>query len=215
MYVPKTFQENDRQQLLQFIGEHSFALLVMTNHAGLPVATHIPIELSIDDHGAARLIGHVSKANPQAKLFGSETNALAVFSGPHSYISSSWYDHVNVPTWNYVAVHVYGRTRLLTDEETLESLRKQVDKYEAASARPNTACPVSVESMTEAYVRKEMKGLVAFEMQIDTMQGAAKLSQNRDDANHAAIVENLHQQGDAGSHRIADEMEKRRKGQRY
>ncbi|MEZ0485676.1 FMN-binding negative transcriptional regulator [Fibrella aquatica] len=207
MYVPKHFQENDREQLLQFIRAHSFALLVLTNEAGVPIATHLPIELNINTNDTARLIGHVSKANPQAKLFGADSQALAVFSGPHAYISSSWYDHVNVPTWNYLSVHVYGRTRVLTDDETFDLLRKQVDKYEAASA-----CPVSIESMTEAYVRQQMKGLVAFEMTIETMQGAAKLSQNRDDVNHAAIIDQLRQRDDIESHHVADEMERRREG---
>ncbi|RYF45341.1 MAG: FMN-binding negative transcriptional regulator, partial [Cytophagaceae bacterium] len=118
MYVPEHFQETDRDGLLQFIREHSFALLVLTNEAGVPIATHLPIELQVDADGIARLSGHISKANPQAKLLGGETSALAVFSGPHAYISSSWYDHVNVPTWNYLSVHVYGRTRVLNEEET-------------------------------------------------------------------------------------------------
>ncbi|MBO0950490.1 FMN-binding negative transcriptional regulator [Fibrella forsythiae] len=207
MYVPKHFQENDRKELLQFMREHSFALLVLTNEAGVPIATHLPIKLQVDADGTALLIGHISKANQLATLFGKQTPALAVFSGPHAYISSSWYDHVNVPTWNYLSVQVYGRTRVLTDEETLALLRTQVDKYETASA-----CPVSIESMTEAYVRQQMKGLIAFELTIETMQGAAKLSQNRDDVNHAAIVKQLRQRDDVESHRVADEMEKRREG---
>lgn len=207
MYVPKNFQENDREKLLQFVRDQSFALLVLTNEDGIPIATHLPIELQIGTDSVARLVGHLSKANPQAKLLGGPVAALAVFSGPHAYISSSWYDHVNVPTWNYLSVHVYGRTRVMTDEQTLALLRTQVDKYEAASA-----CPVSIESMTEAYVRQQMRGLIAFEMEIETMQGAAKLSQNRDDVNHAAIVEQLHQRGDIDSHRVADEMVKRREG---
>ena len=205
MYTPKQFQENDREVMLQLVQQQSFALLVVTSAEGIPIATHIPIELQTSPDGVVRLIGHVSKANPQARLFGTDKQALAVFSGPHAYISSSWYDHINVPTWNYLSVHVYGHTRVLTDEETLELLRKQTDKYEKASA-----CPVSIESMTEAYIRKEMRGLVAFEMTIETMQGTAKLSQNRDDANHAAIVEQLRQREDVDSHRVADEMEKRR-----
>ena len=207
MYIPNHFQENDRDGLFQFIREHSFALLVLTTEAAVPVATHLPIELQVDPDGTARLIGHISRANPQATLLGGKTTALAVFSGPHAYISSSWYNHVNVPTWNYLSVHVYGRTRVLTDQETFDLLRKQVDKYESASA-----CPVSIESMTESYVRREMRGLVAFEIKIETMQGAAKLSQNRDDANHAVIVDQLRQRDDVESHRVADEMEKRRKG---
>ncbi len=205
MYTPKHFQENDREVMFQLIQQQPFALLVMTSAAGIPVATHIPVELQTDPDGAARLVGHVSKANPQAKLFGSNVPALAVFSGPHAYISASWYNHINVPTWNYIAVHAYGPTRVLTEDETLQLLRNQTDRYEKASA-----CPVSIESMTEAYVRKEMRGLVAFSLAIDTLQGTAKLSQNRDDTNHAAIVENLRQRADPDSQHVADEMVKRR-----
>jgi transcriptional regulator len=128
-----------------------------------------------------------------------------VFSGAHSYISSSWYHHVNVPTWNYLSVQVTGRTSILTEEETLELLRQQVDKYEARST-----CPVSIESMTEAYVSKEMRGLVAFSMTIDTIQGAAKLSQNRDDTNYQAIISELRQTGDPTAGALADEMAARR-----
>ena len=127
MYTPKQFQEKDREVMLQLIQQQSFALLVTTNTEGVPIATHIPIELQTSPDGVTHLIGHVGKANPQAKLFGTNQQALAVFSGPHAYISSSWYDHINVPTWNYVSVHVYGRTRVLTEEETLELLRNQTD----------------------------------------------------------------------------------------
>ena len=122
MYTPKSFQENDRQAMLQLIQQQPFALFIMINAEGIPVATHIPIELQTGPDGAARLVGHVSKANPQAKFFGTNVPALAVFSGPHAYISSSWYDHINVPTWNYLAVHAYGKTRLLTADETLEQI---------------------------------------------------------------------------------------------
>lgn len=210
MYIPSLFLETDRDVLHQFIRDNPFALLTTNGSVGqagasAPLATHLPIELQTDAHGEWQLTGHLAKANPQWKQLGSETPALAVFSGPHAYISSSWYDHVNVPTWNYLAVQVTGRTRLLTDDETLELLRKQVDRYEV-----NSRCPVSVASMTETYVRNQMRGVVAFSMQIDTIRGAAKLSQNRDDKNHAAIVDALNQQNDFNANRVAEEMIKRR-----
>ncbi|GAB2545454.1 FMN-binding negative transcriptional regulator [Spirosoma aerophilum] len=205
MYVPKTFQVTDQPTLLQFIRDNSFALLVTTGHDGVPVATHLPIELLPTPDGQFHLVGHMAKANPQAKLLGDNKPALAVFSGAHSYISSSWYDHVNVPTWNYLSVQVTGRTSLLSDDETLDFLRQQVDTYEARSK-----CPVSVDSMTEAYVRKEMRGVVAFRMTLDTLQGAAKLSQNRDDKNYSNIITELHQTGDANAAHVAREMASRR-----
>ncbi|AKD54557.1 FMN-binding negative transcriptional regulator [Spirosoma radiotolerans] len=205
MYIPKAFQETDRDTLFQFIRNHSFALLISTGEDGIPVATHLPIELMPTADGQFQLVGHLAKANPQAKLLARDTPSLAIFSGAHSYISSSWYDHVNVPTWNYLSVQVTGRTNTLTDDETLAFLRQQVDKYEAKSK-----CSVSVESMTEAYVRKEMRGLVAFTMTIDSLQGVAKLSQNRDDTNYKAIIAELRQTGDPNADALADEMAARR-----
>ncbi|MVM41420.1 FMN-binding negative transcriptional regulator [Spirosoma sp. HMF3257] len=205
MYIPKAFQETDRDTLLQFIRDNSFGLLVTTGNDGVPIATHLPLELLPDTDGQFQLIGHLAKANPQWKLLGQATPALAIFSGPHSYISSSWYDHVNVPTWNYLAVQITGRTRLLTDDETLAFLRQQVDKHEAFSKHP-----ISVESMTEEYVRKEMRGIVAFTISIDTLQGAAKLSQNRDDKNYQSIVSELQQTGNPNAIELAKEMVARR-----
>lgn len=149
MYAPKLNQETDPEVLHQFIRDNSFALLVSTGENGIPLATHLPIELLPGSDGQLQLVGHLAKANPHSKLLGHNTPALAVFSGPHSYISSSWYDHANVPTWNYLSVHVTGRTTLLTEDQTLDFLRTQVDKYEA-----NVACPVSVDTLTEAYVRR-------------------------------------------------------------
>ncbi|QIP16068.1 FMN-binding negative transcriptional regulator [Spirosoma aureum] len=205
MYIPHAFQETDRPTLLQFVRDNSFALLVTTGYDGIPVATHLPIELLADTDGQFQLVGHLAKANPQWKLLGQNRPALAVFSGPHSYISSSWYDHVNVPTWNYLSVQITGRTTMLTDGETLDFLRQQVDRYEAHSAHP-----VSVESMTVDYVRKQMSGVVAFRMTIDTMQGAAKLSQNRDDKNYQSIIAELRQTGNADAEKMANVMATRR-----
>ncbi|GAB3996012.1 protease synthase/sporulation negative transcriptional regulator PaiB [Spirosoma daeguense] len=205
MYAPTTFQENDRETLYQFIKDNSFALFITTGTDGAPVATHIPIELLPDAEGHMWLYGHLSIANPQCKLLEQSTPALIVFSGPHSYISSSWYDHNNVPTWNYLSVHVTGQTSVLTDDETLNFLRQQVDTYEAYSKHP-----VSVESMTVEYVRKQMRGLVAFRMTIDNMQGIAKLSQNRDDKNYQAIITELQQTNRPEAEAIAREMAARR-----
>ncbi|QDK81369.1 FMN-binding negative transcriptional regulator [Spirosoma sp. KCTC 42546] len=205
MYTPKLFQETDRDSLFQFVRDNPFGLLVTTGNDGIPVATHIPIELLPDADGQFQLVGHLAKANPQWKLLDQATPALAVFSGAHGYISSSWYDHVNVPTWNYLAVQITGRTRVLTDDETLAFLRQQVDKHEAYSKHP-----VSVDSMTEGYVRKEMRGIVAFTMTIDTLQGTAKLSQNRDDKNYQNIISELQQTNNPSAKELANEMAARR-----
>ena len=208
MYVPHQFQNNNITEVRDFIRQNSFGILV--NHSdGRPFATHIPLELETNIAGNEVLFGHISKANPQGKNFVNKSPVLAIFSGANSYISSSWYDHENVPTWNYVAVHVYGKVKIIQGEELLYSLKKLVDKYEAQSLNP-----VRVESMSEKFLHDHINGIIGFEISLDEVQSAFKLSQNRDDKNHESIVESLKQKGDANSLAVAAAMEKQRGGGR-
>jgi transcriptional regulator len=130
---------------------------------------------------------------------------MAIFLGPHTYISSSWYDHVNVPTWNYIAVHVYGKVKFVEGEVLKETLRRLVDKYETISQKP-----VSVDSMPQEYVQKEMKGIVGIEISIGKIEAQWKLSQNRNDFNYANIIMELEKLNDLNAQLIADEMRKQR-----
>src|SRR5690349_18720896 len=107
MYTPKIYQDNNPASIRKFIHENGFGILVSIT-GGQLWATHIPIMLSDD---GTKLIGHVSRGNKQWKDFGTQ-EVLTIFSGPHTYVSSSWYDHENVPTWNYLTVHVYGTIRI-------------------------------------------------------------------------------------------------------
>ena len=200
MFVPKYAQNNDLDEIKAFIKQNSFGILVSQSTDKL-VATHIPLEFSPDE---SRLLGHISRANSQWKNFSDDSKVLAIFSGPHAYISSSWYDHENVPTWNYIAAHVYGRVKIIEGEELYQSLKHLVDKYEATSAHP-----VSVETMTQDYVNQSMKGLVGFEITITSIEATYKLSQNRDQKNHERIVYELEKRADTGSLLIASEMKKR------
>ena len=152
------------------------------------------------------LHGHISKGNPQWKNFAHNTQVLAIFSGAHSYISSSWYNHENVPTWNYIAVHIYGTIKIIEGEYLLQTLKKLVDKYETASEHP-----VSVDAMSPKFLNKELRGIVGFEIEIDSIEAAYKLSQNRDELNHAHIIAQLQQKGDIQSLNIAHEMMKHKK----
>src|SRR5262245_51222170 len=118
MYVPPAFQESDRSKLFDFVEAHSFGLLV-SQLDGQLFATHLP--LLVDRHSAAqgRLVGHVARANPQWREL-ADQQVLVVFSGPHAYVSPRWYEAENVvPTWNYVAVHAYGRCQLIDDPAAL------------------------------------------------------------------------------------------------
>ena len=162
------------------------------------MATHIPLELSEE---GTKLSGHISKGNPQGKDLPAAGEVLVVFSGPHTYISSSWYDHANVPTWNYIAVHVYGTIRLIEGEELFHSLAQLMDKYEK-----NSADPVTVEKLTPAYMQQAMKGVTGFEINITRIEATQKLSQNRDRKNYTNIIHELDKRGDHDSTAIADAM---------
>jgi len=200
MYTPKKFENRNATEVQEFIRENGFGILI-SQSSSLIDATHVPMFLSKD---AAKLYGHLSRANQQWKSFETNPEVLAVFNGPHAYISSSWYNHENVPTWNYIAVHVRGRINIVEGDALHASLKEMVDKYEQHSKTP-----VSVDKMSQDYIRKQMLGIVGFEIHITDMQAAYKLSQNRDKINHDAIVHALEERNSAHDQAVANEMKKR------
>ena len=202
MYIPHRYRNENLQEVRAFIEQNSFGILVSQQATG-PTATHIPLELGKNEDGKEILTGHIARANPQWKNFVDQQRVLAIFSGPHSYISSSWYNHENVPTWNYIAVHIYGTIKIIEGERVVAMLSELVRKYEAGSAKP-----VSVESMTPAFLQSQVKGIVAFEIEIEEIQAAYKLSQNRDAVNHKNIISELEKQQDPHAQAIADSMKK-------
>jgi transcriptional regulator len=196
MFIPKNFQQADTGEVHEFIQQNGFGVLI-SQAEGKLWGSHIPLMLSED---GSKLHGHVSKANKQWRDLAS-SEVMVIFNGPHAYISSSWYDHENVPTWNYIAVHVYGTVQLVEGERLRESLKELVDKYEQYSANP-----VSVETMSPQYLERETKGLVGFEISITRIEAAYKLSQNRDKKNHDAIVNELEKRNDPQSIQVAEAM---------
>lgn len=205
MYIPNFYKNENTNEIRHFIAANSFGILVSQTDTKL-WATHIPLMLDKNQAGKDVLHGHISKGNPQWKNFAHNTQVLAIFSGAHSYISSSWYNHENVPTWNYIAVHIYGTIKIIEGEYLLQTLKKLVDKYETASEHP-----VSVDAMSPKFLNKELRGIVGFEIEIDSIEAAYKLSQNRDELNHAHIIAQLQQKGDIQSLNIAHEMMKHKK----
>lgn len=165
-------------------------------------ATHLPLELDVNAGGEKVLLGHVSRENPQWNGFAGDDEVLAIFSGPHAYISSSWYDFENVPTWNYSAVHVYGKIRIIEGDELVAHLTKLVDKYEAASENP-----VSVPAFSKKTMR-QVRGIVGFEIKITDIQAARKLSQNRDRKNFENIISELEKTGQPNAAAVAQDMKK-------
>jgi len=203
MYIHRLNSWESEQEILEFIKKNAFSTLV-TLVNGKPWATHLPFVLAKNSEGVAILSGHIAKANPQWKTFTGKEDGMVIFQGPHAYISSSWYNHENVPTWNYLAVHVYGKIKILEGEELLNHLKSLVDHYE--QGRPNR---VHVETMSEGYFESQLRALVGFELKIDEVHASAKLSQNRDEVNYQAIIEKLQESNQPLDQEIAQEMMKR------
>jgi transcriptional regulator len=197
MYVPTAFEEKDRGKLHDFIEAHSFGLLVSAP-GGVPFATHLPLLLERDAGPHGCLVGHLARANPHWHgLDGQEV--LAVFSGPHAYVSPTWYEADNVvPTWNYVAVHAYGTARLVEDPETLSGiLAATVATYERPM--PN---PWSLDTGGD-FFRKMARAVVGFRVEIRRLEGKWKLNQNHPPERRERVVRVLEQAEDPEAREIA------------
>ena len=201
MYIPKLFKNEDTAEIEAFIQQNSFGILISTVDK-MPVGTHIPIELEEID-GKKVLCGHLARANTQWRSFEENKDVLVIFSGPHAYISSSWYKDKaeNVPTWNYVAVHVYGKIRIVEDQELWVSLKKLVDKYEQGSDNP-----ASIETMSAKMIEHQMRAIVGFEIEIIDIQAKYKLSQNRNAEDYQNVVSHLQQSSDPISNQVSELM---------
>lgn len=204
MYVPAKFQASSPDEVEKFIQENGFATLV-GQLDGRPIATHTPLMFREKENGDKTLVGHISAANAQVKCFDGKQEMMAVFMEHHTYVSSGWYDHVNVPTWNYIAVHVYGKASTIKGERLKNDLHKLVDKYEGDHPEA-----FKVDHMPEEMLAREMKGIVGFEINVSHVEASYKLSQNRDDKNYFSIIKKLEERGDEFSVKIAAEMSKLR-----
>jgi transcriptional regulator len=204
MHIPDLYKNEDKDSIRKFLKENAFGILINQTNGKL-CATHIPLELDYNKEGEEVLQGHISKENPQWTSFESNAEILAIFTGPHSYISPSWYDHENVPTWNYSAVHVYGKIKIIEGDAVIDSLTKLVDKYEQ-----NSKCPVRVADLSKKTMM-QTRGIVAFEIKIEEIQAQNKMSQNRDDKNYSNIISELEKTENPQSIAVAKEMANHRK----
>jgi transcriptional regulator len=188
MYINPYNREKDEAKLREFVRLHPFGMLV-TARENVPVATHVPF-LLVAEGDKTILRTHLSRANKQWKELDGQTDVLAVFGGPHAYISPRWYDHVNVPTMNYVAVHAYGKPRLIeVAAQVYALLKSQIEQFETKPEAYN------IGTLPEKFVADEMRGLVALEIVVDRWEGNFKLSQNRDEKNYRNIVAELGKTG--------------------
>ena len=202
MYISKLNREEDRAKIIEFLQKNEFATLV-TYDGEKPTASHLLMEV-VEDRENLLVNGHMSKANPLWKTFEKNSEVLVIFQGPHTYISPTWYNHVNVPTWNYQAVHVYGKPRIVTDQEEFHAiLSRLVAKNEMGTS-------YRLESLSPDFVVNNMKGIVGFQIEVKRIEANYKLSQNRDDEDYRNIVMRLHAREDEMSHQVAAAMERQR-----
>ncbi|MCC7377318.1 MAG: FMN-binding negative transcriptional regulator [Verrucomicrobiales bacterium] len=205
MYTPGPFQVSDLEKLSALMREHSFATLI-THDGDAPFATHLPMLYRPDPSGstAGTLMAHMARANPQWRHFDHASQVLAVFHGPHAYISPTWYSQTPaVPTWNYAAVHAYGRATLIEDADRVVTLLRQTLSF----YEPDPATPWSV-LMPDDYRDHLIKGIVAFEIAIQRLEGKFKLSQNRAAGDIQGVFKALSQSANAEDRAMAALMQK-------
>ncbi|ULT59295.1 FMN-binding negative transcriptional regulator [Neobacillus drentensis] len=202
MYIPNYFKVTNRDEIWDFVQKNAFGTIVTTEQ-GRPIATHVPLGLNKqgDDY---YITGHMAYGNPQWRTFETCEDVLVMFQGPHAYISSSWYSHENVPTWNYQAIHLYGKATILTRDELIEELTGMLEKYEH-----NRENPVLWDKLSSELVENQLQGIVGFKIKVEEVQAAYKLSQNRNETDYTTIIESLQNEGNPNSKQIAEQMEKR------
>ncbi len=200
MYIPAVFAESNLATLHDFIGRNSFGVLV-SQVDGEPFASHLPILLDRNSGSHGTLIGHMARANPQWQQ-ASGQNILAIFSGPHTYISPTWYEAENVvPTWNYVAVHAYGTMQTIEEPAALLQIVKDyVSFYEATMPQPWT-----LEGPTD-FVESLLRQIVGFRIEITRIEGKWKLNQNQPEERRAKVALALQKQPEDDSQAIAAMM---------
>ena len=202
MYSPPAFRVEDRDSLVEFMRRHSFATII-THDGAVPHATQMPVLFRGIEGGHGALVSHLARANPQWRHFENGEEVLVLFTGPHAYVSPAWYATTPaVPTWNYTAVHVYGRPRLITDhDEFAGMLHELVEVHEHdRPGRWNGAMP-------EEFRDRLMNAIVGFEIAISRIEGKFKLSQNRPDDAPGVITE-LSKSDDQTDREVAAMMKK-------
>jgi transcriptional regulator len=204
MYNLPYYKEKDQQVVIDFIHQHPFAFIAGCTEDGKPVASQVPVFIEERD-GKLFLSGHIMKQTDHHKVFEKNPNVLCVFTGNHTYVSASWYaDPRQASTWNYMSVHVKGKLKFLDEEALIAVLKKTSLHFEKNDAKS----PTVFDNLSPDYTSRLMKAIVAFEVEVESIDHVFKLSQNRDKESYQRIIEKLRVQ-DAEGEMIASEMQKR------
>ena len=204
MYNLPYYKENNKEVVLQFIHQHPFAFLTGCSEKGEPVATQIPVFIE-EREEKLFLTGHIMRQTDHHKAFEENPNVLAVFTGPHTYVSATWYGNPHqASTWNYMSVHVRGLLKFLDEKGLINLLRKTTLHFENGNSQSSTV----FDNLSKDYVDKLIKAIVAFKIEVKNIDNIFKLSQNRDKKSYNNIIGKLEEQGSDGKF-IAEEMRKR------
>ncbi len=191
LYCPPAFKVEETDEILNHINRSGLAMLV-ANGADGPLVSHVPMMLDRSRGAQGMLAGHLAKANGQWQNGDAAVPALAVFPGPDAYITPSWYPSKQkhgrvVPTWNYTVVHARGRVRFIEDADWLrKNVSQLTDKFEGRRAEP-----WAVSYAPDRFIDMQLKAIVGFELEIASLEGKRKISQNREAADRAGVVVGL------------------------
>lgn len=203
MYKLPYFTEPDVKLVIEFMRAHPFVTLCGADAQGKPVATQVPVFIDEKEEGFF-LTGHIMKSTDHHRAFEVNPTVLALFTGPHTYVSASWYEEKKVAsTWNYITVHARGEIKYTDHQALLDILKRTTDHFEN-----NPHSPANFDKLPQEYVDRLSNAIVAFEIKVEELDNVFKLSQNHSEANRHSIMDHL-KQGDADAQRIADEMAKR------
>jgi transcriptional regulator len=202
MYKLPYFTETDEEKVFEFMQKTTFSLITGI-YKDRPVATHVPLEVKRRD-GKVILTGHIMKGTDHYKAFAENEKVLVIFSGPHCYVSASWYVKKNVAsTWNYMDVQATGNIRLTGEEETKKIIEDLTNKYESLESE------AAFNKLPEEYVDRLIKAIAGFHIEVESIENVFKLSQNHDEITRKQIIENLRKTKDYFGGEIAKEMEGR------
>ena len=213
MYKFKYFTEEDNEKVMAFIKENSFAIIVGMGEK-YPAATQVPLEIKFEDKTENRkpqttnnklfFTGHIMKNSDHHKAFLKNENVLVIFNGPHCHVSASWYTNPHVgSTWNYMTVHAKGKIFFGDEAQTKKIVEELTTKYEKPESE------ASFSKLSNDYVERMVKAIIAFTIEVESVDNVFKLSQNYDEVTRQSIITHLRKNGSDNEKNIAAEIEKR------
>jgi len=203
MYNISYFTEPDREIIISFMKEYSFAMVTGIGES-YPVATQLPLEIEEKD-GSVFLKGHLMRKTDHHLAFEKNNNVLVLFTGPHCYVSAAWYNNPNTAsTWNYMTVHARGKIIFTDEKGTYEAVKSVTNKYEGTETK------AAFNNMPQEYIKPILKAIVGFSIEVETIENVFKLSQNKSEEEQLNIITQLRERNiNNDDLNIANEIEKR------